>query len=544
MLSCLAMESTASPLSIARNEKEISLRWASLPGQYFDIQRSEDLIEWSEMIRGYPAMLDDSFTPLVFEDKPASAAFFRIAPPGAVAESIQSAINNDILMLEWESRPGEHFDIEYLDIGNRWEDLITGIPASAESSSTSREFAGSVPDRTYRVVSAKSRPFISRVAWLGDSITGGETNQDGRCHLATGRLVHVLLKQRITPVANSIRGDWDFGWSGFTSQQLIQGRPDLPGVFPVQWVIDSGADACIVHIGTNNITWGQSVEMIVSSITDVWDLLRAANITTVGTEITPWNVISSVAVVDSINARLKAEALVRGMIFAEWNHIGRLDDGTADSRHYPDGLHPNAIANSKKAVYLAELLSRKTVMPPESGSVTPDWITPNPAMSSSAGKPPVSWQNYPPAGSTVEFSSVPSSVGGDPWLQIVVRQAEGAYEPGYFFVSANATLHEGDLFHGTLDLESEADWDFKEISIRIANVGYNARDLYVGGAGGIRELPGPVSRYQGKLRTPTLPALEETNRAGFFIHYWGSGTFRVRGAGIQRVTHSDPSLTQ
>ena len=490
-------------------------------------------------MRGFPATTEGTHTRFILPNTSRPQAFFRIAPPLAKARITGFSANGDLLTLSWSSQPGEHFDIEYSDNLADWSDLFTSIPSSLETPTSTQVFSKPASGRFFRVVSAKSKPLISRVAWLGDSITEGETQPDGRCHLLTGRLVHVLLDQRITPVANSIRGDWDFGWSGFTSQQLINGRPDLPGVFPVQRVINSGADTCVVHIGTNNITWGQPVDMIVSSISEVWDLLRAANITTIGTEITPRAGISSVEVVDDINSRLNSEARARGMIFAEWNRVGRLANGTADPKYYPDGLHPNAMAASAKAIYLADVFVRKaTLLDYRSiGSIgNPEWITPNPAMASSGESPPNAWQSYPPANGTTEFSIVPSSGGGDPWLQLVVRQPEGAYGHGYLYITAQTVLFKGDRFTGTLELDSNPDWNFKEVSISIANVGnLNPRDLYVGGSGGIRDLQGPVSRYQGTLSIPTMTTVETSERAGFFINYYGSGTLRVRNAGILRV---------
>lgn len=538
-LACQAAASMGGPVSIDHNGSKISLHWASRPGQYFDIQRSEDLTRWSDLLRGFPADAASPSTTCTFEDKPSGKAFFRIAPPQGKARITHFSISGGIFTLAWSSNPGEHFDIEYSDNLSEWKDLIIGIPASADSATSTRVFAKPASGRFFRVVSAKSKPLISRVAWLGDSITGGETNPDGTCHIGTGRLVHTLLKQRITPVANSIRGDWDFGWSGFTSQQLINGRSDLPGVFPVQWVIRSGADTCVVHVGTNNITWGQSVETIAASIVNVWDALRAVNITTIGTEITPRSGVSSVNTVDAVNKRLKSEAKARGMIFAEWNHIGRLADGTADPYYYMDGLHPNAIAASAKAVYLTNLLERGTTLSPTPAPPppqNPDWITPNPGMTTTTGGLPDFWQSYPPEGATIEFSTAPSSDGGVPWHQLVVRQPKSAYQGGYLVISAAATLHQGDKFCGTLELESDTDWNFKEVSISIGNVDGNPRDLYVGGRGGINELPGPVSRYQGILRTPAITvAADHSARRYFFIHYSGSGTLRVRNAGILRV---------
>jgi hypothetical protein len=529
----------ATPLLIERDGARISLQWASRPGQYFDIQRSENLTQWSDFLLGCPANHDGISTTLSFEDKPSLNAFFRVGPPLAKARITQFSTSNSSFSLTWSSKPGETFDIEISDNLADWSNLIAGIPSSTEATGTTQTFAKPTTGRFFRVVSAKSKPLISRVAWLGDSITAGETEADGRAHLLTGRLVHALLKQRITPVANTIRGDWDFGWSGFTSQQLISGRADLPGVYPVQRVIQSGADTCVVHIGTNNITWGQSVEMIVSSTVEVWDQLRQANIVTIGTEITPRSGTASVKTVDSINKHLKFEAKARGMIFAEWNKVGRLADGTPDLRYYMDGLHPNSIASSEKAKLLADLLNREASVPDfmkVSDAVSHAWISPNPEMSSSTPKLASSWGNSAPEGSTIEISTLPASDGGGAWQQLLIRQPAGTYNQGYLYVTANRAVRRGERFCGTLEMESSDDWDFKEVSISLGNMGGNPRDLYVGGRGGINGLAGPVARYQGILKTPVRTAAEDqTTKGTFFIHYWGSGTLRFRKAGIHLV---------
>ena len=444
------------------------------------------------------------------------------------------------ISLTWSSVPGQSFDVQTSEDLQDWSYRRKGIQANADQPSTSTTFPTPSGDRLFfRVTSYPDKPAIRQVAWLGDSITGGETNPDGVCHLLTGRLVHTLLRQRISPVANAIRGDWDFGWSGFTSQQLITGRPDLPGVFPVQWVIDSEADTCVVHVGTNNLTWGQTPEMIAASISEVWDLMRAANITVIGSEITPRSGLSGVIPVDTTNALLKAAASARSMIFAEWNHIGRLPDGTADFVYYSDGLHPNNIGATAKALYLADLLAQRThpgpeYVFPEAGSS--DWLTPNPYLSGSSGGLASSWQNYPPTGSVAVCQKITMTDGAGDWQQVAVIQPPGTYNHGYLVTSMVKTIQAGQKYCGVVELESDAPWDFKEISISMMNMPMNGRDLYVGGSGGIRDLPGPVSKYQGILKTPVLTATaDSTATRFFFINYHGSGTFRVRRAGIHLV---------
>ena len=439
--------------------------------------------------------------------------------------------------LTWGSIPGQLFDVQTSENLRTWSDWRKDIQANPEKSSTTSTFPTPPGERRYfRVTSYPHKPAIHQVAWLGDSIIAGESNPDGVCHLLTGRLVHTLLRQRISPVANTIRGDWDFGWSGFTSQQLIEGRADLPGVFPVQWVIDSNADTCVVHVGTNNLTWGQSSEMIAASISEVWDLLRAADITVIGTEITPRSGVSGVIPVDNTNALLKAAASTRGMIFAEWNHIGRLADGTADPVYYTDGLHPNNIGATAKAVYLADLLTQRTKLGaeyafPEASSS--DWITPNPFLVGSSGGLASSWQNYPPSGGTAFCQKIVSTDGSGDWQQVSVSQSSDSYNHGYLVTSVVKTIQAGQKYCGVVELESDAPWDFKEISISLGNMPMNGRDLYVGGSGGIRDLPGPVSKYQGILKTPVLTATTSSTATRFFhINHYGSGTFRVRRAGI------------
>jgi hypothetical protein len=243
--------------------------------------------------------------------------------------------------------------------------------------------------------------------------------------------------------------------------------------------------------------------------------------------------------VDTTNALVKAAASARGMIFAEWNHIGRLPDGTADPVYYTDGLHPNNIGATAKAVYLADLLTQQISLGqeyvfPEAGS--PDWLTPNPYLNGSSGGLASSWQNYPPTNSTVVCQKIATIDGAGDWQQITVNQPPGTYNHGYLVTSVVKTVETGQKYCGVIELESDAPWDFKEISISMMNMPMNGRDLYVGGSGGIRDLPGPVSKYQGILKTPVLTTTADSIATRyFFINYYGSGTFRVRRAGIYLV---------
>ncbi len=114
----------------------------------------------------------------------------------------------DEVALTWDSSPGQTFDIQTSKDLRDWSAWSKGIQADPYKARTSTTFPTPPGDRRFfRVTFYPGGPRIHRVAWLGDSITAGESNPDGVCHLLTGRLVHTLLRQRITPVANTIRGD-------------------------------------------------------------------------------------------------------------------------------------------------------------------------------------------------------------------------------------------------------------------------------------------------------------------------------------------------
>lgn len=456
-----------------------------------------------------------------------------------MAEAVLTRNGNEVI-LEVPSLPRHRFAVMGSDDLSAWSWLDRDVAACPVSGMTiAARDKVTVQKYFYRVF-----PRIENIAFLGDSITNGESNTDGVAFLQAGRLLCVLTRQRLTAVRNPSRGDWDFGWSGFTSQQLLAGSPGTPGVLPVSLVIESCADACIVHVGTNNVSRGQSPETIVASISEIWDQLSAAGIRVIATEISPRGDLTSVAIVDQVNSMMKSEALRRKLLFVPWNRIGRLPDGTADPVFFPDGIHPNAIAQSAKALMLSDYINASFALGrdyefPSFGSA--NWITSNPYMTGSSQSSVAlglasGWSYQIPAGGSLSFAKVPSTDGIVDWQEITVVQSENQYNKGYVFMATSATLVAGASYCAVAEIESDDSWDFKEVSVSVANMPFNAKDLYVGGLAGIRKLETAVSPYSGIIRTPSFIAESSSTAVRyFFLNFYGSGKIKVRRAGIHRV---------
>ena len=231
-------------------------------------------------------------------------------------------------------------------------------------------------------------------------------------------------------------------------------------------------------------------------------------------------------------------------MFIPWNRIGRLPDGTADPMYFPDGVHPNAIAESAKALMLSEqinshfALGRDYEFPAQGSS---DWLTSNPYMNGTNPLPSafglaVGWSFQTPSGGSLSFSKIPSTDGLGDWQEITVTQSGNQYNHGYIFMATSASLVAGATYCAVAEIESDDSWDFKEVSISVANMPLNARDLYVGGSGGIRDLQKAVSPYSGIIKTPPFVAESSSTAVRyFFLNFYGSGKIKVRRAGIHRM---------
>lgn len=343
--------------------------------------------------------------------------------------------------------------------------------------------------------------YPTKIAFIGDSITGGITPTYPHLRFAAGYDVRTMLRlrQRLDLVA----------YAGHGGKTLV----DLLSYVDTE-IIPYSPDICVVQGGTNDIGQGRTAEQVEAAAAALHAHLHAAGIKTVACDTTTsasWT-SSQLDIADAYNTWLAGyAATTEGVIaHAAWN------DDFADVDRYPvesyvsDGTHPTAdgaavlgdvLAAELKAY--ADIIPEKWLLPNEPGTQ----LVANPYMTGNVAGVATGWELYPPAGGACTGTKVARTdrVSGE-WQQVEVTS-----NPDHLVVRFQRPIEtgfsEGDVVRAAIEFEVDpgATWNGGLYAcLRDISTGTFVADNYETSAEANMTLP-PAD---GVLLTPeyTIPA--------------------------------------
>jgi hypothetical protein len=391
---------------------------------------------------------------------------------------------------------------------------------------------------------------------VGDSITDRSTfNQpaiyDGLGYDLSGwgAMLEQLSGGRIRSVArsNAFKTDRDHGYSGITSWMFRDGGGWLPaGLIPIEDAVASKADCFIVHIGTNDIA-SSTPQEIVSRIQRIWSRLVQTGKPVIGTDILqrcatyPGWTPELRDRVTAVNSALRATWKTQGLAsYRPWDHLIEKDDqGFAISAEFPnDGVHPTMRVGLKLGNDLHQLLNPFYVgigdLIPAKDS--PVWLTPNPAVSGTAGLAN-SWipMSLGVADTDVIYTKLSDTEGDWQRIKILNPQSQGTRGVYTRQVGAGNTWNVGDRCVATMRVRVPPGTTFSGIGISVQCVGASSPWIDAAAASHTY-VSSPIEDFDATIVSNPFTIPNGTTELWFLLKITGgAGTVDFRQAGIFRI---------
>tara|TARA_R110000772_G_scaffold268565_1_gene396208 strand:- start:7064 stop:8680 length:1617 start_codon:yes stop_codon:yes gene_type:complete len=370
------------------------------------------------------------------------------------------------------------------------------------------------------------------VAFFGDSQTDRHSEISGTTNSYSYVSWVRALNGELQQVAkNTARGDWDFGYSSQTSEQLLPLMTD---------VIASTADTIIIQAGINSVTGNEGAEKTIADTIALWDAALSAGKQVVGIEIFPHGLIGYKSTIDPVNAALALAASPRGIpwiTFDDTLRIGGDPAAALDSQYTNDasGTHLSALGALRIAEQVLPQIqpfftNTFTPIPPQDDA---SWITPNSHFEDGigSGTPPTDWTLVTaasPDNASITYTTEVDPGGGPDWVKCVVTNNAGRLSWLRNYVATGFTVGENVTAVAEVDI--------------LAGSTFNVFDLNLVFQGGAST--GPVANltangelkyadtFTGVLMTGTKAVPTSTTQLRHQIQFYGNGTFRFRKAGV------------
>lgn len=332
---------------------------------------------------------------------------------------------------------------------------------------------------------------------------------------------------------SSTEGDWDFGYPGQRSDDLIRN----PG--PMGDVLASNADLIIGCSGANDVIQGGATAAIIRDrIVALWDTLAAANRQFIWMEVPPAAPVGRQSLVDAINALLRPVAVARRIVLLPWKP-SFVSAGAALPAYFKDGTHPTDLAAYEQGVYsLAAIDAAIQVVKPIYGNPSDGkWITANPGTTGSSSGLATSWVNGNPA--LISTSKVAATDGGNEWQQCAIADPGGN---DLIIYSGNQTTGwaAGDVVEGVAEINCVASgWNMKGFILSTYFLGNSSNPSNSAMLAETYDDSGMTSgnkAFNGVLRTPPVQIPHGTTAVAISIRSFGSGTYKFRNAGLRKST--------
>lgn len=391
---------------------------------------------------------------------------------------------------------------------------------------------------------AKGRPSgddprnFTTLAIFGDSITAQNTaiNSPGIRFASIGYAAYgnFLLNHgfdfvKKTSTAHGDGVDWDFGYGGYSAEELLNGKS---GVYPMNDLAASDPSHVFVFCGSNpDATTAESIIAI-------WDTLRAAGRRVFAAEVLPRAESFGSTVRDAIyavNVTIKAAAAARGIPFLEWASTFAVSPGGYANPAYvmADGVHPNILGASVLGDVWADWIGRWAVAPFEvPAAASASWVTGNPYMSGDVSGGATGW-TFPAACSAKSKITDPD---GTVWQRITNTQA-GYAGAIYRQTAGTGTWSVGDTVRGVCRVRGVASgWDIKNIDIRVVQIGGSATESYaMYSATSDITATGIVSPMTGLIVGPPHVVQTGVTALYTYVRCYGSGTFDFTHCGCVKI---------
>jgi lysophospholipase L1-like esterase len=401
---------------------------------------------------------------------------------------------------------------------------------------------------TTRLLTRGTTPGVAKIrtplAIFGDSITAQntitETNQFAgftSAGYATWGMFYAGrqydLAKRISSVSTEAP-DWDFGYSSYSAQQLLDGNRSGDGVYPMTDLATADPESVFVFCGSNGVVGSTTTDAIL----EIWDTFRAAGRRVFAAEILPRTAdaagydATALAATYANNATLKAAAAARGIPFLEWaSLIATEPGGYGDPEWLPDEVHPGTRGAQRLGVAFAEFISRyfkNDFATPAIGNAA--WLTGNPGMSGdvSGGATGFSF------GGDISAKSKVTDGDGTVWQRVTVTSGGGTQNTRQ--TSGTNTAQAGDVVRAVCRIRGvSAGWAIRNIRLRMLRQGdatvFRAGDMHTTTV----DTDPLVLLPDGYLMGPeyTIPAA--TTNLFTYLNFWGSGSVDFREFGIIKV---------
>ncbi|MDB6079759.1 MAG: hypothetical protein JWO82_3506 [Akkermansiaceae bacterium] len=401
------------------------------------------------------------------------------------------------------------------------QDVATAVIATAGDKFIVLNLFG--PTTTLAVVSAQKWAFDFSYNAPNSPWVWAQAFMRGRFDFARRRI------QYNSQYYSSTEGDWDWGYPGWTAQDLILN----PG--PMGDVLGSVADLIVGNAGANDLLLGATAPQIRDRVVAEWDRLDAAGRSYIWTEVPPSGDAGRTATATAANALLRPIAGARGIRLLRWKE-SFYAGGSVPAVYMPDGTHPSDLMCYEQGLAWAEDLDAyiQPSEPDYSHAYDPAWITANPTMLGDAAGLASGWLNHSPG-------LVTPSKTGDGTQQLVFTQSAGSYAGGQV-ASPTATtgFAPGDVIEGVFLVKVHTEGlDMKalETSLYFAGVSMSPS------TSAMKAESYDPYRWQGTykpglylLRTPPCRVPHGATGVSNAISGFGNGTVEIIVAGVRRST--------
>lgn len=343
--------------------------------------------------------------------------------------------------------------------------------------------------------------------------------------------------------------DFDFGYSGWTADQLENGKDDGGLKYPVTYVGQSDAQLVIINAGINDLIGADNAA---TTAADILSLAQAVKAT--GKQVAVCNLLpcgsggtyGSATLRDdikSVNATLATSIPAAGMdLIDTYSAINRdgSDYAIANDIYATDGIHPTAEGGKLVGLKIAEHLdakagARELVTPPVDGS--PAWLTDNPYMAGTGGEDGMA-DGFESAFENATLAKF-TDADGNVWQQRTSTPGFAGFDD-LLYRDFSWTGHVGKTVRGIVRIEmDESGWDSASEYLECKFEDSVGTDLLIFRSGYFSSTPLLPSStglpYNGLFVTPpvVVPATTERVWVQFFVR--GSGTWRARQMGIAEV---------
>jgi hypothetical protein len=331
-------------------------------------------------------------------------------------------------------------------------------------------------------------------------------------------------------------GDWDFGYPGQRSDQLL-GNPG-----PMGDVLDSVADLIVGCAGANDLLQGASAVQIRDRIVALWDALDAAGRKFVWMEVPPSGTAALQTISDQANAYLRPLAGARGIKMFRWKS-SFVSSGAALATYFPDLIHPNDLACYEQAL---DMLSGfdSFIQPSEpdySDAADPAWLNSNPTMRGDVAGMATAWSAN--SFGTFTATKVLATDGGNDWQGLALNMSGGYLYTNFSCDLVTTGFAVGDLVEGLIEAECDpVGWDVKSVMLTLyfrgpTNPGQVSAMFTFAAIGGSDIYAFSLGKaFAGVLRTPPAAIPHGCTGLQLEVRVHGSGNIKLRNGGPRKST--------